>query len=186
MKLKEQSFDQYVSGTKPFGLPTNYSSGSRQKKLDSDLRVFGRNREKSFVGKDKIIQNRQLIDGYKLFMPRAYGERIPNNLFVLGKPFIGMKNDICTETYIVIGTFPSLEEAENVSSYICTKFFRFLVLLHKPAQDTLRITYSFVPVQDFSEPWTDEKLYAKYGLTDDEIAFIESMIRPMELNGGGD
>jgi site-specific DNA-methyltransferase (adenine-specific) len=41
-------------------------------------------------------------------------------------------------------------------------------------------TYSFVPLQDFSKPWTDEELYAKYGLTDEEIEFIESMIRPME------
>ncbi len=59
-----------------------------------------------------------------------------------------------------------------------------MVLLKRPTQDALRKVYSFVPVQDFSEPWTDEKLYAKYNLTDDEIAFIESMIRPMELNGG--
>lgn len=64
-----------------------------------------------------------------------------------------------------------------------TRLFRFLVLLIKVTQDATAKVYGFVPIQDFSEPWTDEKLYAKYGLTDDEIAFIESMIRPMELDG---
>lgn len=50
----------------------------------------------------------------------------------------------------------------------------------------MKRVYTFVPIQDFSKPWTDEELYAKYGLTDEEIAFIESMIRPMDLNGGSD
>ena len=72
------------------------------------------------------------------------------------------------------------EQAENVLSYIKTKFFRFLVLLKKNTQHASRAVYSFVPLQDFSKPWTDEELYAKYGLTEEEIAFIESMIKPME------
>ena len=67
-----------------------------------------------------------------------------------------------------------------------TKFFRFLVLLKKNTQHATKSAYSFVPTQDYSEPWTDEKLYAKYGLTADEIAFIESMIRPMDLGIGAD
>ena len=67
-----------------------------------------------------------------------------------------------------------------------TKFFRLLVLLQKNTQDAPARVYSFVPMQDFSKPWTDEELYAKYGLTDEEIAFIESMIKPMELGGDGD
>ena len=64
-------------------------------------------------------------------------------------------------------------------SYIRCRFFRFLVLLNKPTQHATSKVYSLVPIQDFSEPWTDEKLYNKYGLTQDEIAFIESMVRPM-------
>jgi site-specific DNA-methyltransferase (adenine-specific) len=62
-----------------------------------------------------------------------------------------------------------------------TRFFRFLVLLNKPTQHATSKVYSFVPIQDFSEPWTDEKLYKKYNLSQEEIDFIESMIRPMEL-----
>ena len=68
----------------------------------------------------------------------------------------------------------------NIISYIRTCFFRYLVSVKKKTQDAARDVYQFVPLQDFSHPWTDEMLYKKYGLTEDEIAFIESMIRPME------
>lgn len=71
-------------------------------------------------------------------------------------------------------------------SYMQTRFFRFMVSLIKNTQNISKTVFSFVPVQDFSKPWTDEELYAKYGLTDEEIAFIESMIKPMELGGDGD
>jgi site-specific DNA-methyltransferase (adenine-specific) len=85
---------------------------------------------------------------------------------------------------LVIGPYKTRKEALNVISYIKTRFFRFLVLQIKNTQHATKKVYSFVPMQDFSEPWTDEKLYKKYGLTRDEIAFIESMIRPMEITEG--
>ena len=72
------------------------------------------------------------------------------------------------------------EEAVNIVSYIKTNFFRFLVGMRTSTQHMPPLAYEFVPLQDFSHPWTDEMLYKKYGLTDEEIAFIESMIRPME------
>ena len=78
------------------------------------------------------------------------------------------------------------EIAKNIQTYMTTKFFRFLVLLKKNTQHATKSVYNDVPEQDFSKPWTDEELYAKYGLTDEEIAFIESMIKPMELGGDGD
>ena len=59
---------------------------------------------------------------------------------------------------------------------------RLLILLHKPSQHTTRKVYSFVPTQEWTKRWTDEILYAKYGLSDSEIAFIEKMVRPMELD----
>ncbi|UZD15406.1 hypothetical protein OLL86_07725 [Gallibacterium anatis] len=73
-----------------------------------------------------------------------------------------------------------MQEAKNVKSYIETRFFRFMVMLKKNTQDATAKVYQLVPMQDFSQSWNDEKLYAKYGLTADEIAFIESMVRPME------
>jgi site-specific DNA-methyltransferase (adenine-specific) len=102
------------------------------------------------------------------------------------KPILSEPNSINTETYIMNGPYNSKKEAENACSYIKTKFFHFLLGLKKISQHTTQAVYFFVPIQDFSEPWTDEKLYAKYGLTKEEIAFIESMIRPMDLSGGGD
>lgn len=123
---------------------------------------------------------------YKVYISKAYnaGDEYPHQ--IINKPFLGRPNTCCTETYIVIGPFTTEVEALNVISYISTKFFRFLVSLRKISQDATQKVYSFVPMQDFSKPWTDEELYAKYGLTDDEIAFIESMIRPMDTEGGDD
>ena len=65
-------------------------------------------------------------------------------------------------------------------------FDRFLILLHKASQDTTRKVYTFVPTQDWTKPWTDEDLYAKYGITEEEIAFIEQVVRPMDLSGADD
>ena len=93
---------------------------------------------------------------------------------------MGKPGTACTETYITVGPFKNEAEANNAIAYMSTKFFRFLVLMHKPTQDLLRKVYAFVPIQDFSKAWTDSELYEKYKLSEDEIAFIESMIRPME------
>lgn len=133
-----------------------------------------------YIDKNKIKQNRQWINSYKVYISFAYGagEDFPHQ--ILNKPILGYPNSCCTETYLHIGSFKSKEETENVLSYIKTKFFRFLVLLIKNTQNATKRVYQFVPLQDFNEEWTDEKLYKKYGLTQEEINFIESMIRPME------
>ena len=90
---------------------------------------------------------------------------------------------MCSETYLVVGPFDTKSEAENAVSYLTTKFVRFLILLRKNTQNAAKGVYSFVPVQDFSQRWTDEKLYKKYSITEVEMAFIESMVRPMDLDG---
>ena len=102
---------------------------------------------------------------------------------VIGKPFLGEKSSVCSETYLVVGPFDTKSEAENAVSYLTTKFVRFLILLRKNTQNAAKGVYSFVPVQAFSQRWTDEKLYKKYSITEDEMAFIESMVRPMDLDG---
>jgi site-specific DNA-methyltransferase (adenine-specific) len=130
-----------------------------------------------------------LIDSWKVFIGKAYGERGGGGArrdappkAVLARPFVGEPGSVCTETYLCIGPFKSENEAENVCSYISCKLTRFLVMLQKPSQNTTKKVYTFVPTQDFSQPWTDEMLYAKYELTDEEIAFVEWMIRPMGVN----
>lgn len=80
-----------------------------------------------------------------------------------------------------IGPFESENEAVNAMSYVGTRLFRFLVLMRKPSQDATRRVYGFVPLQDFSEPWSDEKLRSKYGITDTEWGFVEQMIRSVDV-----
>ena len=103
----------------------------------------------------------------------------------LNNPIYGEPNTVCTETYLMIGKFENEEVCKNVMTYISTKFFRFLVMLIKNTQDAPKRVYQLVPMQDFSRAWTDEQLYTKYGLSKDEINFIEQMIRPMD-NGTGE
>ena len=87
---------------------------------------------------------------------------------------------VCTETYLVIDSFKTEAEAKNLYNYLKTKLVRFLVAQLTYTQHLSKSNFAFVPIQDFTKPWTDAELYAKYQLTPDEIAFIESMIRPME------
>jgi site-specific DNA-methyltransferase (adenine-specific) len=82
----------------------------------------------------------------------------------------------------VVGPFDTKQQCENVANYMRSKFLRFLVLLLKPTQHVTQKTYGFVPIQNFDELWTDEKLYKKYGITTDEQDFIDTLIRPMELS----
>ena len=175
--LKEKSFDCLVSGTKPFGLPTTYRG--KECAFNHSVQMLERNGV-SHVRRDEVLRNCEWIDQYKIFITRAYGagEDFPHQ--IINKPIYGEPNTCCNETYIVIGPFPGKKETQNALSYLKTRFCRFMVMLKKPAQDALRKVYGFVPMQDFSKPWTDAELYEKYGLTDEEIAFIESMIKPME------
>lgn len=174
----KDNFSQYVSSRKPFGLPTNFQ-GNKSFSPDS-IRLF-QNGGVGYISCEEITSNKYLIEKYKVFIPRAGSgsDSFPHS--ILGKPFIGLPNTACTETYLVIGEFLDKDICENVISYIQTRLFRFLVLLKKNTQDAPKRVYELVPMEDFSKPWTDEELYAKYGLTVEEIAFIEKMVRPMEL-----
>ena len=132
--------------------------------------------------KEKDIENnRDQIKPHKVFIAYAYGERGDFPYNVLAKPFLGEPNSICTETYLLINSKNSKKEAENIISYISTKFFRFLVLLVKNTQHATRRAYSLVPIQNFEKEWTDEELYEKYKLNEKEIEFIESMLKPMKV-----
>ncbi len=174
---KEKEFAVRISSRKPFGIETN--SRVRKERRSGDVNIYAYP-ENGYISRKEITLNQDWIDEYKVYISYAYGERGDFPYFVLGKPFLGMPNSCCTETYLVIGPFSTKKICENVISYIKTKFFRFLVLQRKNTQHATSKVYAFVPLQDFSKPWTDEELYKKYGLTDEEIQFIESMIRPME------
>ena len=118
-------------------------------------------------------------DDWKVLLPEAYGERGAIPAMVLGPSIVAPPESVCTQTYLVAGPFKNQRQAKSVQSYISTRFFRFLVSLRKITQHALRSTYSWVPQQSWDRTWTDEMLYEKYGINKKEIAFINSMIRPM-------
>lgn len=138
-----------------------------------------------WIQKESIQKNFEYINQYKVIIPRSGN---PGST-ILGKPKISEPGSCSSNTYVVALLPENNNEkriAENIVSYLATNFLRFLVSLKTSTQDMPPKAYAFVPMQDFSEPWTDEKLYKKYGLTEDEIVFIESMIRPMDLGGESD
>lgn len=179
------SFSSLVSTQTPFGIITS-EKGTKERKHIDDIPMYISGNEKenkgmvTYIEKKKVTRGEKLIDCHKVYIGKAGSgsDSFPHS--ILSTPFYGKPHTVCNQTYLVIGPFPNEQICNNVISYIKTRFFRFLVLLHKNSQDAMRGVYQFVPLQDFSEPWTDEKLYKKYNLSEEEIAFIESMIRPME------
>jgi site-specific DNA-methyltransferase (adenine-specific) len=178
-KFQEKSFESITSTRKPFGFDSQVIV--KEEAFENSAKIYSYPKN-GFVAKNKIIKNEEWLYKYKVFIAKAYGERGSFPYLVLSKPFVGEIGSCCSETYLLIGTFDSIKETTNVMSYMTTKFFRFLVLLKKSTQNAPKAVYSFVPMQNFNESWTDEKLYKKYDLSKEEIDFIESMIKPMDLN----
>ena len=143
---------------------------------------------KSYETKDERAQ--KFLGKWKVFVSKAdgaagqLGNPVPAR--IIGKTVLGDPMTICTETFLAIGPFINENEANNVSKYTETKFFRFLVGTRK-LKNMTQDTYSFVPLQDFTETsdidWNkaisviDQQLYTKYHLTNEEITFIEKMIK---------
>ena len=179
-EMHEDSFDKYVSSRKPFGIATNVVGD--QRKSTGYIKLYG-NKSVSYIPKNSVIENKEWVEKEKILISYAYGagEDFPHQ--IINKPFIAEKGSACTETYLVIGPFDSDEITKNVLSYMQTKLFRFMVMLLKNTQHATKAVYKLVPDQAFNERWTDEKLYKKYGLSPKEIEFVESMIRPMDLEG---
>lgn len=176
---KEKSFSSIVSSQRPFGLPTNFKDYILNGD-DSFIKIYG-NKFIGYLPKNyEIPKGNNLINKWKILTPKAVGSGNSNVDWI--KPIIAETHSICTETYVVTGPFDSKEICQNVCTYINTKFFHFLLSLKKHTQDCLQKSFMFIPLQDFSKSWTDKELYAKYKLTDEEIAFIENMVRP-EIGG---
>ena len=181
LALGEPSMADLVRGDTPFGLATNFDDFV-EKSFKSALKLYVSVNQKRVVAwmKDSgVTKNRHLIPVWKLFLPKAYGERgaIPAN--VLGPGIVAGPGSVCTQTYVVAGPFSSEAETVSCDSYLRTRFARFLISLRKITQDLPRATYSWVPQQKWGRKWTDADLYKKYKITKEEVAFIEKMIRPM-------
>ena len=176
--IKQTNMSEQVSRQKPFGLRTFV-----QPTNTGEITLYA-NKKIGKIERSAISNGIELLDSWKVFISRGYGEGGEAREYprmIMGKPIVAAPISACTETYIVVGAYEDENQAKNLAIYLSTKFVRFLVGLRKNTQDITKDRFSFVPVQDFTESWTDEKLYKKYDLTQEEINFIESMIRPMEL-----
>lgn len=178
------SLVEMVSGQTPFGLLTNFSDFHPHQKSNDVVVHYSRPgiRATAFASRSLVTRGQELIDAWKILAPKAFGERGVKPSKVLGPTVIARPGEVCTQTYLVIGPLGLKRAVESLQSYYRTKFFRFLVSLRKITQDAGRATYTWVPQQSWDREWTDKELYKKYKLTKDEIAFIESMIRPMEAD----
>lgn len=175
-------FDQLVSSLRPFGFRTFFRGRKTFRK--GDVTIY-QNGGTGFVDRSEIETGTELIDKWKIYIGRAApgtGNRDTYPHRILSTPFVGEPGSICSETYLCIGPFETQVEAESALSYLTCRLTRLLILLHKPSQDTTRKVYTFVPTQTWDRKWTDSDLYAKYGISQSEIDFIEKVVRPMDLN----
>ena len=178
---ESRRFDRLVSSRKPFGLETTFKG--KAAKHAGDVLVY-QNGGTGYTPRSSITTGVELIDKWKVYVGRAApgtGNRDTYPHMIISTPFVGEPGSISSETYLCIGPFDSNTRAESVLSYLSCRLTRFLILLHKPSQDTTRKVYTFVPIQNWTKQWTDKHLYAKYSLSASEITFIESVVRPMEV-----
>ena len=177
---KEPSITEILSVDKEFGWTSNFD-GFHDKQKHGDVPIYFIRKTKRGTGwieRSVIEKSPELIDTWKVMIPQAYGagEGIPHQ--ILGQSFVAPNPSVCTQTYLFVYV-DSQTAADSVESYVRTRFLRFLVSLRKITQHATRSTYTWVPQQAWDRVWTDEELYKKYSLTNDDIAFIESRIRPM-------
>lgn len=183
--FNEKAMDTMVSARKPFGLDTTVLFSEFGDLTLRSSKGLGKYQSEQLTAGIDLVDKWKTIISYVSYdhagQPDKEGMRKVMSVIEVLPP-----KSACTETYLVAGAFDAKSQAENLQKYLSTKFVRFLVSQIAVSQHITRGCFAFVPVQDFSKPWTDAELYAKYGLTDEEIAFIESMIRPMDLTGGED
>ena len=188
----EKTFVDIVSTRNPFGLDSSHRGEAKQTSL-SDIKMYSSGGV-GYIKRSQIKDSSSLLKFYKVFMGKVLSGHIgetddKGQVKVIATLQCAKPNEVCTDSYLVIGSFISEQESENASKYMCTKFLRFLLLQSLASMNISRMNFRFVPLQDFTPnsdiDWTkpiseiDTQLYAKYNLTNDEISFIESMIKPM-------
>lgn len=178
----ETMMSEIVSSRKPFGLESKQA-------FDANGDIILRN--STGIGKvrrSRLLSGFDLVDKWKVIVSKVSFEHagVPDKEGKMRVLSVVQKlepHSACTESYLVVGAFESENEADNLITYLNTKFARFLIMQMLASMNMSKSSYSFVPVQDWKKAWSDEELYCKYGLTDDEIAFIEDVIRPMPTGG---
>ena len=187
-------FSTIVSSISPFALPTK-ERGTLQKTKQDDLHMYSSGGE-GYLTRDKVEKGIEYIDVYKVMLSQTgaehAGEPAKDGMFrVLSSSMRVLEpGDICTHSYIIIGSYKCAKPAESVIKYLKSKFARFLILQAMASIHISKTTFMFTPLQDFTPSsdidWSqsiaqiDQQLYRKYGLTDEEIDFIETHVKEMQ------
>lgn len=184
LSKKEAMMSDIVLSVSPFGL-RSFIRG-QQNSFEGSLTLISSSGE-SYIDNDLVSKNKEKIEHYKVCVGYLNPDRAGVNNAADGKINVTTKQkilcprEVVTETYIIPFSSENRVLVENCAGYLRTKFARFLISLTLTSMHITQRNFSFVPIQDYNVPWTDEKLYKKYKLSQEEIDFIESMIRPMEL-----
>lgn len=171
----EPTLESRVSAGKPFGLRTFFHGAASQSGLSDPIKLFGSQRV-SWIERSAVPQRLDWVDRWKVLMTAVQGTSAAVETKFLSRPIVAGPGTACTETYLVAGVFDDEDEARRYAAYLRTRFLRFLVSLRKSTQHANRDVYSFAPDLPLDVEWTDAELYARYGLTGDEIAFVESQV----------
>lgn len=173
----ELTLDARVSTGKPFGLRTFVHGKKTSRGIENPVKLFG-SRDITWVDRSELRVNDAWVDDWKVLMTAVQGTSAAVETKFLSKPIIAGPGTACTETYLVAGRFNTELEAKRYAMYLSSRFARFLVSLRKSTQHATRDVYAFVPDVPLDRNWTDQMLYECYGLTDEEIEFIESQVAP--------
>lgn len=182
----EPSINTVLARDKEFGWTSNFD-GFHEAEQPGDVPLYyirSVKRHIGFIARDAVTKSAHLVDTWKLLVPQVGSgrERERSGVdLVLGPPLAAPSPSVCTQSFLFFYV-DSQDEVRSIKSYYATRFFRFLVSLRKITQHATHSTYTWVPLQTWDRTWTDADLYEKYGITEEEQGFIESMIRPMDLS----
>lgn len=180
-QIEARSLPSIASGVSyqiPFGLKSTFVGAASPEGLADPVLVFGRRRETSWAERSQVLRNPDWIGSWKVLVPKAYGEHaVPAQ--VLGHPFVVGPDAVCTQTYLVAGRFETEAQADRFAALLRTRFVRWLVGVQKPTADLKPSRFSFVPALTLDRTWTDEALYAEFGLDGDDVAWVESRVKAM-------
>lgn len=174
-----------VSAGKPFGLRTFFHGADTPTGLTEPVQLYGSQRI-TWVDRAEIVLNEDWVDDWKVLMTAVQGTSAAIETKFLSNPIIAGPGTACSETYLVAGRFGTEEEAQRYAAYLRTRFVRFLVSLRKATQHATRDVYAFVPDIPLDRVWTDAALYQRYGITQDEVAFIESQVHEMPASAASE
>lgn len=178
---QEPSLKDRVSARKPFGLTSGDTSNvaTPDEKRDTKLYQLKTKRSPSigYIDSESLTKGKELVDKYKVLVSKACEGKGGLGLSVITPPIIAEPGSACTETYIIIDSFDTLEEALKLKSYLSTRLVRFLISTRKVTHNASRNVYVNVPDISQEKNWTDEELYKKYALTEEEINFVEKKVK---------